>query len=116
MSSMWYKDLVREVSYSLSSCHVRKPRCSSFRRQFRVLDGHELPAGFKCGVGFQTVSVCPSYYLPWITKELASRGVEVVRKKVASYGEAAALAGANGVLINATGLGASSGLHSTDCL
>ena len=81
-----------------------------------MLDGHELPAGFKCGVGFQTVSVCPSYYLPWITKELASRGVEVVRKKVASYGEAAALAGANGVLINATGLGASSGLHSTDCL
>ncbi|TFK87596.1 nucleotide-binding domain-containing protein [Polyporus arcularius HHB13444] len=95
LNAMWYKDLVRE---------------------FRVLGENELPAGFKRGVGFQTVSVCPVSYLPWITKVLASRGVEFARKKVASYGEAAALAGANGVLINATGLGARSliGLEDKD--
>ncbi|KAI0720082.1 nucleotide-binding domain-containing protein [Cerioporus squamosus] len=95
LNALWYKDLARE---------------------FRVLKEHELPAGIKCGVGFQTVSVCPTYYLPWITKELASRGVEIVRKRVASYGEAAALAGTNGVLINATGLGARSliGLEDKD--
>ena len=73
--------------------------------QFRVLRADELPAGLKCGVGFQTVSVCPTHYLPWLKKELLARGVEFERKKVASYGEAAALAGPGGVLINATALG-----------
>ena len=102
----------RESVCSTSSTSTRAHE----HAQFRILKDSELPDGTQAGVDFQTVSVCPSYYLPWITKELASRGVEVVRKKVASYGEAAALAGANGVLINATGLGASSGLHSTDCL
>ena len=74
--------------------------------QFRVLNPSEVPASQKRGVGFQTVSVCPDQYLPWITNELKSRGVEFIRRKVASIGEAAALAGPNGVLVNATGLGA----------
>ena len=71
-----------------------------------MLDSSEIPASQKRGVGFQTVSVCPDHYLPWLAKELQSRGVEFVPRKVASIGEAAALAGPNGVLVNATGLGA----------
>lgn len=93
--SLWYKDLVRD---------------------FRVLDSSEVPASKKRGVGFQTVSVCPDHYLPWLAKELQSRGVEFIRQRVASIGEAAALAGPNGVLVNATGLGARSliGLEDKD--
>ncbi|OBZ79955.1 D-aspartate oxidase [Grifola frondosa] len=58
----------------------------------------------------------PYAYLPWIKSELIARGVEFVRKRVATLGEAAALAGPNGVLVNATGLGARSliGLEDKD--
>ncbi|KAH9849253.1 FAD dependent oxidoreductase [Lenzites betulinus] len=95
LDALWYKTLVRD---------------------FRVLDGSELPVGTKAGVGFQTVSVCPQAYLPWLKSELVARGVAFVRKRVVTLGEAAALAGPNGVLVNATGLGARSliGLEDKD--
>ncbi|KAI8990617.1 nucleotide-binding domain-containing protein [Trametes punicea] len=85
-------------------------------RDFRTLGQNELPGSMKAGVGFQTVSVCPDTYLPWLKSELVARRVEFVRKRVVSLGEAAALAGPNGVLVNATGLGARSliGLEDKD--
>ncbi|TBU49268.1 FAD dependent oxidoreductase [Dichomitus squalens] len=94
LGSMWYRDLVRDA----------------------MLEPSEVPASQKRGVGFQTVSVCPDDYLPWIANSLRSRGVEFVRLRVASIGEAVALAGPNGVLVNATGLGARSllGLEDKD--
>lgn len=70
-----------------------------------MLRADELPPSQKRGVAFQTVSVCPTFYLPWLKKELEARGVAFVHKKVASYGEAVALAGPGGVLVNATALG-----------
>ncbi|KAI0673753.1 nucleotide-binding domain-containing protein [Trametes maxima] len=95
LDGLWYKPLVRD---------------------FRILKEDELPAGHKAGVGFQTVSVWPDAYLPWLSSELTARGVEFVRKRVVTFGEAAALAGPGGVLINATGLGARSliGLEDQD--
>ncbi|KAI0364057.1 nucleotide-binding domain-containing protein [Pilatotrama ljubarskyi] len=95
LEQLWYKSLVRD---------------------FRVLKQDELPASMKAGVGFKTVSVWPDAYLPWLKSELVARGVEFVRKRVVSLDEAAALAGPNGVLINATGLGARSliGLEDKD--
>ncbi|KAJ2987194.1 hypothetical protein NUW54_g9499 [Trametes sanguinea] len=95
LDELWYKTLVRD---------------------FRILGKDELPASMKAGVGFQTVSVCPDAYLPWLKSELVARGVEFVRKRVVTLGEAAALAGPNGVLVNATGLGARSliGLEDKD--
>ncbi|CDO73023.1 hypothetical protein BN946_scf185007.g77 [Trametes cinnabarina] len=95
LDELWYKTLVRD---------------------FRILDKDELPANMKAGVGFQTVSVCPDAYLPWLKSELLARGVEFIRRRVFTLGEAAALAGPNGVLINATGLGARSliGLEDKD--
>ncbi|KAI9057755.1 nucleotide-binding domain-containing protein [Trametes sanguinea] len=95
LDELWYKTLVRD---------------------FRILGKDELPASMKAGVGFQTVSVCPDAYLPWLKSELIARGVEFVRKRVVTLGEAAALAGPNGVLVNATGLGARSliGLEDKD--
>ncbi|KAH9932019.1 nucleotide-binding domain-containing protein [Epithele typhae] len=95
LEKTWYKDLVRD---------------------FRILEPNELPTGQACGVGFQTISVNPAQYLPWLKAELTARGVEFVRKKVHSFGEAAALAGDGAVLVNATGLGARSlvGLEDQD--
>ncbi|KAL7285506.1 hypothetical protein ACG7TL_000607 [Trametes sanguinea] len=95
LNELWYKTLVRD---------------------FRILGKDELPASMKAGVGFKTVSVWPDAYLPWLKSELVARGVEFVRKRVVTLGEAAALAGPNGVLVNATGLGARSliGLEDKD--
>ncbi|KAI0640029.1 nucleotide-binding domain-containing protein [Trametes polyzona] len=95
LNALWYKTLVRD---------------------FRVLDKDELPEGMQAGVGFQTVSVWPQAYLPWLKAELEARGVEFVRKRVVSLAAAAALAGPGGVLVNATGLGARSliGLEDQD--
>ncbi|EIW64128.1 nucleotide-binding domain-containing protein [Trametes versicolor FP-101664 SS1] len=95
LDALWYKTLVRD---------------------FRILRKDELPDGTHAGVGFQTVSVWPQAYLPWLKSELEARDVEFVRKRVATLGEAAALAGPNGVLVNATGLGARSliGLEDKD--
>ena len=74
--------------------------------QFRILAPDEVPASQGCGVGFKTVSVYPAQYLPWLKAELVAHDVAFVRKTVTSLGEAAALTGPGGVLVNATGLGA----------
>ncbi|KZT72867.1 FAD dependent oxidoreductase [Daedalea quercina L-15889] len=95
LTQLWYKDLVRE---------------------FRVLDPSEVPSGLKGGIAFKTFSVNPELYLPWLQSELLAHGVEFIRRRVHSLSEAAALAGPNGVLVNATGLGARSliGVEDTD--
>lgn len=54
------------------------------------------------------LSVNPLVYLPWMKTQLEERGVTFIRKKLRSIEEAAELAGPNGVLVNATGLGARS--------
>ena len=76
--------------------------------QFRILDKNEVPSGAISGVAFTTVSLNPEIYLPWLKGELEARGVQFIRKRVYSIGEAAAIAGPKGVLVNATGLGARS--------
>ncbi|KAH9964273.1 FAD dependent oxidoreductase [Russula dissimulans] len=78
-------------------------------RNFRVLPSdHPLPANAKSGVQFDTFSVNPEIYLPWLKSELEGRGVKFVRRLVKSLDEACGLAGENGALINATALGARS--------
>ncbi|OSX67120.1 hypothetical protein POSPLADRAFT_1175870 [Postia placenta MAD-698-R-SB12] len=87
LPDLWYKDLVRD---------------------FRVMDPSEVPSGAQGGVCFTTISVNPEVYLPWLKAELRARGVSFIRKRVQSLNEAAAFAGANGILVNATALGARS--------
>lgn len=65
----------------------------------------EVVDGAVGGVCFTTVSVNPEIYLPWLQAELRARGVQFIRRTVHSLGEAAALAGPDGVLVNATALG-----------
>ncbi|EMD32657.1 hypothetical protein CERSUDRAFT_161651 [Gelatoporia subvermispora B] len=87
LEQLWYRTLVRD---------------------FRVLEPGEVPTGAITGVSFTTISLNPEVYLPWLKDELLSKGVQFIRRKVHSLGEAAALAGPGGVVVNATGLGARS--------
>ena len=78
----------------------------SNRCQFRVLPSdHPLPANAKSGVQFDTFSLNPEIYLPWLKSELESRGVKFVRRSIKSLDEACGLAGEDGAVINATALG-----------
>jgi D-amino-acid oxidase len=74
--------------------------------QFRVLPSdYPFPADLISGVQFETFSVNPEVYLPWLKSKLESRGVRFLRRRVNSLDEACGLAGERGVVINATGLG-----------
>lgn len=78
-------------------------------RDFRVLPSdHPFPADLTSGVQFETFSVNPEVYLPWLKSELEKRGVRFSRRRVNSLDEACGLAGERGAVINATGLGARS--------
>ncbi|KAH9030977.1 nucleotide-binding domain-containing protein [Lactarius hengduanensis] len=78
-------------------------------RNFRVLPSdYPLPPKAKSGVQFDTYSVNPDVYLPWLKSQLEGRGVSFVRRLVSSLDEAGELAGEGGVIINATSLGARS--------
>lgn len=82
------------------------PSGESDSYQLRVLPSdHPFPADFTGGLQFETVIVNPELYLPWMKSELESRGVRFIRRRVKSLDEACGLAGENGAVINATGLG-----------
>jgi len=86
-------------------------------RDFRVLPNDlPLPPKARCGVQFDTYSVNPEFYLPWLKSQLEGRGVRFVRRRILSLDEAGELAGEGGVVINATSLGARSllGVEDTD--
>jgi len=77
-------------------------------RNFKRLAPEQLPQGMAAGVTFDTISVNPEEYLPWLKSELVSFGVTFLRRKLQSLNEAAEIAGTNGVIFNATALGARS--------
>ncbi|TCD68307.1 hypothetical protein EIP91_011166 [Steccherinum ochraceum] len=79
-----------------------------FKELFKFLPPEELPEGMKAGVIFDTITVNPEQYLPWLRLQLLNFGVTFVRRKVQGLDEAADLAGENGIIVNATGLGAKS--------
>jgi D-amino-acid oxidase len=70
-----------------------------------LLSESEIPAPFKIGITFDTVSVNPLEYLPWLRSELESRGVVFRRKHVNSLDEIKPSIGTTGILVNATSLG-----------
>lgn len=83
--SIWYKTLV--------------PR-------YRRIIAKDLPSGAKIGFTYQSMTVNPAVFLPWIKKELESRGVRFVRKTVKSLKEVEQITGCK-VIVHASGLGAS---------
>jgi len=84
---LWWKDIVRN---------------------FHILPSESLPPDANKGLAYDTYSVNPMFYLPWLKSELIARGVEFIRKHVASLEDAAAYTDLGGVIINATALGAKS--------
>jgi D-amino-acid oxidase len=56
-------------------------------------------------VQYDTYSVNPEFYLPWLKSQLEGRGVRFVRRRILSLDEAGELAGEGGVVVNATSLG-----------
>lgn len=87
ISDLWWRDLVQNI---------------------RTLSPSEVPELFKAGVAFDTVSVNPAEYLPWLQSELISRGVTFERRNVRSLDELSSMVGPDGILVNASSLGSRS--------
>lgn len=87
ISDLWWKDLVQNI---------------------RMLSPSDVPEPFKAGVAFDTVSVNPAEYLPWLQSELTSCGVTFERRNVRSLDELKSLVGPDGILVNASSLGSRS--------
>ncbi|KAJ5814617.1 hypothetical protein N7474_006394 [Penicillium riverlandense] len=83
-SSIWYKYLVPHYC--------------------RIPTG-DLPAGATVGFTFQTMTLNPAVFLPWIKKELETRGVRFIRKELKSIEEAEKITGCS-IVVHASGLGA----------
>ncbi|KAG1754958.1 uncharacterized protein EDB91DRAFT_262378 [Suillus paluster] len=86
-SDLWWKDLAQNI---------------------RILPPSDIPEPFKAGVAFDTISVNPVEYLPWLQSELISRGVTFERRNVRSLDELRNLVGPDGILVNASSLGSRS--------
>lgn len=80
-------------------------RVTTLREQIKILPPSDVPEPFKAGLTFDTVSVNPAEYLPWLQSELISRGVTFERRSVGSLDELRSVVGTDGILVNATSLG-----------
>jgi FAD dependent oxidoreductase. len=83
-STIWYKRLVPK---------------------YRLLDPKDLPEGAKVGVKYQSMTVNPAIFLPWIHNLLVDRGVRFYQAEVKSIDEARSILKTQ-IIINASGLGA----------
>ncbi|KAG1757241.1 hypothetical protein EDB19DRAFT_1900780 [Suillus lakei] len=87
LSTLWWKYLVRD---------------------FSLLSDSQIPAPYKVGIAFDTVSINPLEYLPWLRSELEVRGVTFRRQHIRSLDEVKPFVGKTGLLVNATSLGSRS--------
>ncbi|KAJ5679324.1 hypothetical protein N7462_007568 [Penicillium macrosclerotiorum] len=83
-STIWYKQLVPH---------------------YRRLPAKDLPPGAEIGFSYQTMTVNPAVFLPWIKNELVARGVRFIRKEVKTIEEARQVTGCK-IIVHASGLGA----------
>ncbi|GAD92353.1 FAD dependent oxidoreductase, putative [Paecilomyces variotii No. 5] len=83
-SAIWYKRLVPK---------------------YHVLDAKELPEKAKLGVRYQSMTVNPAVFLPWIQSILIDKGVRFYRAEVKSIDEARSTLKTQ-IIVNASGLGA----------
>ncbi|KAG1849772.1 hypothetical protein F4604DRAFT_1687358 [Suillus subluteus] len=66
LSTLWWKDLVRD---------------------FSLLSESEIPAPYKVGIAFNTVTINPLEYLSWVRSELKSRGVVFRHQYIVNGGQ-----------------------------
>ncbi|CAH0004293.1 unnamed protein product [Clonostachys byssicola] len=73
--------------------------------KYRLLPSKNLPANAKIGFKYQSMTVNPAVFLPWIKRLLDKKGVHFIRAEVKSLAEARSIL-KTPVIINASGLGA----------
>lgn len=83
-STIWYKRLVPK---------------------YRLLPSKALPANAKIGFKYESMTVNPAVFLPWIKALLDKKGVRFIRAEVKSLDEARSILQTK-VIVNASGLGA----------
>lgn len=79
-SSIWYKTIV--------------PR-------YCLIPKEKLPPGVKLGFTYTSMTINPTFLLPWIQKELESRGVKFIRTELTSIDDAKEMTGAK-VIVHAS--------------
>ncbi|KAI1033884.1 hypothetical protein LB503_011061 [Fusarium chuoi] len=73
--------------------------------KYRRLPSKDLPATAKIGFKYQSMTVNPAVFLPWIKAVLDRKGVRFIRAEVKSIEEARPILGTK-IIVNASGLGA----------
>jgi glycine/D-amino acid oxidase-like deaminating enzyme len=83
-STIWYKKVVPKYRRVLSK---------------------DLPPGARIGFKYQSMTVNPEMFLPWIKERLDEKGVRFIQREVKSIQEARSILKTS-LVVNATGLGA----------
>ncbi|KAG7406332.1 hypothetical protein DER46DRAFT_671211 [Fusarium sp. MPI-SDFR-AT-0072] len=73
--------------------------------KYRRLASKDLPANAKIGFKYQSMTVNPAVFLPWIQAVLNKKGVRFIRAEVRSVDEARSILQTK-IVVNASGLGA----------
>lgn len=76
----------------------------------------EMPSGWKYGYTFESYTLNPVSYLSYLSRNLKSQNVPIIRKRVSSIDEAFTVFNGISLVINATGLGSRSLLGVCDPL
>lgn len=90
----WYRDVVYNVGLSYA-----------ILTQFRPLDKSEIPTPYTAGITFEAWTINPPKFCAYLAGRLRSRGVPIVRRRVASLDEAFSAFGPVDLVVNATALG-----------
>ncbi|KZW02803.1 FAD dependent oxidoreductase [Exidia glandulosa HHB12029] len=77
-------------------------------RNYEVLEGDAIPAGYKYGVKYTTITLQPRLYLQKLKNGLEKRGVTFVRRYLPSIAYATAYGKKDAIIVNCTGLGSMS--------
>ncbi|PLB53354.1 nucleotide-binding domain-containing protein [Aspergillus steynii IBT 23096] len=72
---------------------------------YRRISTDQLPEGAKIGFTYTSMTINPTFLLPWLKQKLEARGVKFIRKTLASIEEARAITGSK-IVVHASGLGA----------
>ncbi|KAI5457066.1 hypothetical protein BGZ63DRAFT_417400 [Mariannaea sp. PMI_226] len=93
-STIWYKQIVPK---------------------YRRLPPKDLPANAKIGFKYQSMTINPVVFLPWIKKLLENRGARFIRAEIKSIDEAQSILQAK-VIVNASGLGSFELAHDNEVI
>ena len=98
----WYKDLV----FNVSVIHTPMETFAHvIVMQYHQVSPDELPSGFQYGSSYESYTLNSPRYIGHLSKELRSKGVQIVRRAISHVDEPWSLYPEASVVINATALG-----------